>query len=164
VLFAFGLLFIVAAGLNIWVRSDFGREDPSDAAFWNSAMIFIAAVPAWMLLNLYFEARRGQSLGKYVLGLQVVGQDGRPAAMPRHLLRWLALHPLLFHPLSAGFFGLFTLASISFSSSDALYFFGLAATLLCFLAPLAGFAFALGDPQRRGLHDWIAGTKVVRLE
>ena len=35
-----------------------------------------------------------------------------------------------------------------------------AVTLLC---SLAGAAFALGDPQRRGLHDWIAGLRVGSL-
>jgi hypothetical protein len=35
--------------------------------------------------------------------------------------------------------------------------------LLCLLAPAAGLFFALGDAQRRGLHDWIAAMKAVRI-
>ena len=164
VLSAFFLVFVAISALNIYIASDSGRTDPSDAEIWNSVVLALIAVPAWLVTGLFFDWKRGQSLGKYMLGLRVVRSDGRPAGFSRHLAHWLALHPLLFHPVVAGFWALFTWASVSFTENTAVYLCGLAATLLCFLAPLVNFAFALGDPQRRGVHDLIAGTKVVRIE
>jgi len=164
VLSAFFLVFIAISAVNIYVSSDSGNSDPSDGETWNSVLIALLAVPAWFVVGVLFDLKRGQSLGKYMVGLRVVRSDGRPAGFSRHLTHWLALHPLLFHPVIAGFWALFTWASISFTESTAIYLAGLAATLLCFLAPIVNFVFALGDPLRRGVHDLIAGTKVVRIE
>jgi hypothetical protein len=36
--------------------------------------------------------------------------------------------------------------------------------LLCFLAPLAGLAFMLSDPERRAIHDRLSGLRVQRLQ
>jgi uncharacterized RDD family membrane protein YckC len=163
VLAGLALLFFAAAGLNIYLRSDAGRESVSDAAITDSFVILMATVPAWFALNFGLAVRRGQSLGKYVIGLQAVRVDGRPAGPLRHLVHWLALHPLLFHPLIGMFFGAFAIYSVSFAESLLLLYGGLTIALLCLLAPAAGLFFALGDAQRRGLHDWIAAMKAVRI-
>lgn len=164
VLSAFFLVFVAISAVNIYVASDSGKNDPSDGEIWNSVIIALIAVPTWVAFGLLFDLKRGQSFGKYMTGLKVVGANGRPAGFSKHLVHWLALHPLLFHPVIAAFFALFTWASISFTENTVIYLAGLAATLLCFLAPIVNFVFALGDPQRRGVHDLIAGTKVVRVE
>lgn len=156
------LLFFAAAGVNVYVRSDGGRETLSDAAITDSFLILMATIPVWLLLSLALDIRGGQSVGKYVIGLQAVGIDGRPAGPARHLLHWLALHPLLFHPFIGVFFASFAIYSVSFAESSVLLFSGLAMTLLCILAPVASLFFALGDSQRRGIHDWLAAMKVVR--
>jgi uncharacterized RDD family membrane protein YckC len=158
------LLFFAASGLNVYVRSDGGRESLTDAAITDSFIILMTTIPVWVVLNLILAVRRGQSLGKYVVGLQAVRLDGRPAGLARHLVHWIALHPLLFHPLIGLFFAGFAAYSVSFAESSLLLFGGMALTLLCFLGPAAVFVFALGDGQRRGLHDWIAAMKVVRIE
>ena len=164
VLVGFTSLFVAAAGVNVYLRSESGRENPSDAAIWDSVAILMATVPAWLLLNLLLDLRRGQSIGQYMLGLRVARGDGGEPGTARHLLHWLALHPLLFHPLLAGFWLLFAYVSISLSGSELLFVGSVTVALLCLLAPLACFFFALRDSQRRGLHDWIAGTKVVSIE
>jgi uncharacterized RDD family membrane protein YckC len=163
ILFAFTMLFALAAFLNIFLRSDSGRENPSDAEIWASVLILMLTVPCWFLLNVVLSAKRGQSLGQYVIGLQVVREEGRDAGFLRLLAYLLALHPLLFHPLLAGFWLLFAYVSISLSESTIVFLAALAMALLCLLGPLANLLVALSDPQRRGLHDRIAGTKVVRV-
>jgi uncharacterized RDD family membrane protein YckC len=164
VLFGFGWLFIGAALINLFVGSNSGLEDPSDAAIRNFVLILLAMVPSWLAFNLLLAKQRQQSVGQYILGLRVVSDDGAPLTLRRVLLRLLALHPLIFHPLLAAFWFFFGLVSVSLAGSQVLYLACVAVTLLCLAAPLVSFAYALGDPQRRGIHDWVSGTKVVRIE
>jgi len=163
-LLGLALLFFAVAGANIYLRTNGGRSNLTDAEVRDSFIIMMAAIPCWLLLNLWLEVRRGQTAGKYVLGLQAARVDGREAGLSRHLLHWLALHPLLFHPLIGVFLAIFAAYSVSFAESPLLLYGGSAAALLCFLAPIAGFFFALGDSQRRGIHDWLAAMKVVRVD
>ena len=164
VLFGFAAVFFAVGGLNVYLRTDAGRADASDGAIWAFVVIAMATVPSWLFFNLVLDLCRGQSIGQYVLGLRVTRDDGRPAGVGRHCLHWLALHPLLFHPLLAVFWLLLGYVSVSLLESEAVVIASLSLAILCLLAPLAALFFALGDSQRRGLHDWIAGTKVVRIE
>ena len=164
VLFAFTMLFVSAAFLNVFFRSDSGRTNPSDAVLWDSVAILMATVPAWLLFNLLLTLRRGQSVGQYIVGLRLVRERGSSPGLLRILVYWLALHPLLFHPLLAAFWIILGLVSVSLAESQVAFIGSVAVALLCLIAPLAGFLFALGDSERRGIHDWIAGTKLVRIE
>jgi uncharacterized RDD family membrane protein YckC len=164
VLFAFTMVFVSGSFINIFFRSDNGRENPSDAAITDSVIILFATIPLWFLLNLVMGLKRGQSIGQYVVGLRLTRETGGSPGFFRLVLYWLALHPLLYHPLLAGFWFIFAFVSISLSESEVVFIGALALGFLSLVAPLASFVFALGDAQRRGLHDWIAGTKVVRIE
>src|SRR5207249_11422924 len=90
VLFAFTMVFATACFLQIFFRSDSGRENPSDAAIWLGVTILIAAVPCWLALNLVLGLRRGQTVGQYVLGLRVMKEDGGSPGPARLLLYELA--------------------------------------------------------------------------
>ncbi len=68
----------------------------------------------------------GQTPGKMLLGLLVVGRDGSAVGHGRAAWRWIGM--------------------------------GLAALSLGL-----GFLGVLLPRERRGLHDWLAGTRVVRL-
>lgn len=162
-LFGFSSIFWLAAFLNIFLRSDSGKETPSDSAIWNSVLIIMMIAPAWLLVNLFFAMRRAQTGGQYVAGLGIVTEKEAVPGAGRLLLYWLALHPLLYHPLLAGFWGLFTYTTLSLSESNVLFFFGGTLTLLCLLAPLANLFFAVVDPAHRTIHDRLAGMKVVRV-
>jgi hypothetical protein len=48
--------------------------------------------------------------------------------------------------------------------SELVVVVSLAMALLCFVAPVAALIFTIVDPQRRAIHDRLAGLKVVRLE
>jgi len=164
VLFAFALLFATVSFLNIYLGTHSGRDNPSDQTITISVAILMASVPAWLFLNLVLSLKRGQSVGQYVAGLQVVKEDGASPGLLRTLVYWLALHPLLFHPLLAFFWVLLAYVALSLSENTALVIGSLAVGLICFFAPPIAFFTALGDRGRRALHDRIAGVTVVRLE
>src|SRR5262249_25001564 len=58
----------------------------------NRTAVQIAQVVSWLVFLAYFavaESWWGRGLGKYLLGLRVVGADGEPAGLGRTLLRSL---------------------------------------------------------------------------
>jgi uncharacterized RDD family membrane protein YckC len=164
VLFAFGLVFLAVALLIVFFGSDQGRAaTPPESAVWAAIGVGMLVVPAWLALNLLIGLRQAQSVGHYVLGLQIVREDGGPIEPGRHLLRLLGLNPVIFHPLLAGGWALLAaMAGLVAGSAEFLVVF-LALVPVCVLAPLIAFAAAAFDHGRRGLHDRIAGTVVVRL-
>ncbi|HLF08286.1 MAG TPA: RDD family protein [Dehalococcoidia bacterium] len=161
VLFGFTMLFAALAGLNMFLRSNNGEEAITDADQWTSIAIFLGAMPAWLLAMVWLGLKRGQTPGQYVTGLRVVSEDGSAPSLQRLAAYWLALHPLFFHPMFGAGWVLLAWAALL---SEAAFVVSLALALLCFVAPLAGLIFALVDPQRRAIHDRLAGLKVVRLE
>jgi len=164
VLFGFTMVFVTVAFLNIFLRSDSGNSDPTDAIVWQSAVLLMLNVPAWFLFNIVFARRRGQSVGQFVIGLRPAKRNGDTPGLVRFVVYWLALHPLLFHPLLAGFWFLFAYVVLALAESGPAVLALVAIGLISIVAPFASLLFALGDPQRRGIHDLIAGTRVVRIE
>lgn len=160
VLFAFTTLFAALASLVILASSDFGAENPSDSAFSIFGIVLLATMPAWLLVNVLLLRRRGQTIGQYVMGLKVAMEDGSPPSARNLVVYWLALHPLFFHPMLAGFWLLLAFYALT---SDVMFIVSLALALLSLVAPLAALIFALVDPQHRALHDRLAGAKVVHL-
>jgi uncharacterized RDD family membrane protein YckC len=160
VLFAFSMLFMALAGLNIFLRSDQGDSGISNADQWTTVAILAMAMPVWLLLNVAIMARKSCTVGQYIVGLQVQREDGGRPGSGRLLAYWLALHPLFFHPFFAGIWVL--IAGLSLLS-DIAFIACLAMALLCIAAPFAALVFAAVDPQRRTIHDHLAGIKVVRL-
>jgi uncharacterized RDD family membrane protein YckC len=163
-LFAFTMLFATASFLNIYLRSDSGRDNASDGTIWLSVYMLLLTVPAWFLFNVALTSRRGQTVGQYVMGLRLVAADKAPLTPKRLATYWLALHPLLFHPMLAGFWLLFAWVAISISENDLLLVLGLALAFMCVLAPLASLVFAALDRQHRGVHDRLAGVRVNRVD
>ena len=163
-LFAFTMLFATASFLNIFLRSDSGRDNASDGTIWLSVYMLLLTVPAWFLFNLALTSRRRHTVGQYVMGLRLASADDAPLTAKRLATYWLALHPLLFHPILAGFWLLFAWVAISISENDLALILGLALAVLCVLAPLASLAFALFDRQHRGVHDRLAGVRVNNVD
>jgi uncharacterized RDD family membrane protein YckC len=160
VLFAFTAVFFAIAGSIIMVSSDFGEGTASDEAFTGLIVVLMATMPCWLLLNVFLLRRRGQTVGQYVIGLRVVAEDGSKPETQRLISYWLALHPLVFHPLLGGLWLLFAFQSLSLQS-DLLLIVSLALALLSAVAPVAALIFAVIDPEHRALHDRLAGTRVV---
>jgi uncharacterized RDD family membrane protein YckC len=122
---------------------------------------------AWMVaVVLYFalsEARWGCTLGKYLLGLRVIGVEGAPIDLRRAIVRAFGL---------PGGFGLWIIASYLQHAVQ-----GLAATfptssggLLVFAVLPLGYSCEFiclttmrGRNGYRGLHELVSRTRVVRL-
>jgi uncharacterized RDD family membrane protein YckC len=113
--------------------------------------IFLLAVVAYLILNGYTLWRRGQTLGKWVMGIAIVpasghiaeggmngGDEGKSAYVPAPLWKLICIRALFF-PL------LFLVVAPPIT-----------------LLPVLDQAFIFGK-RRRCLHDVVAGTIVVRV-
>src|SRR5438477_121981 len=91
-LFAFTMLFATASFLNIYLRSDSGRDNASDGTIWLSVYMLLLTVPAWFLFNLALTSRRGHTVGQYVMGLRLGSAGGTPLPGQRLAAYWLPMH------------------------------------------------------------------------
>jgi uncharacterized RDD family membrane protein YckC len=164
VLFCFSMFFAVAAGMVLFLDSDQGRDQITDAEAWAFTAISAATIVAWLLAGVAMHLKLGQTVGQYVTGMRVQNEDGTAPQAGRLLMYWLALHPLLYHPLFCGIWFLVAYVGISLAESDLLFILGTAMGLLSLVAPLAGLVYMLSDPQRRTIHDRLAGVRVQRLQ
>ena len=162
VLLGFILAFFAIAGLVLLVSSDLGAEDPPDLAYYAFMGIFIGGtVIAWSAFNLALALWHGQSAGQYIAGLRVVSEDTGRVTARRRLLRWFALHPLLFHPLMISIWAPFAAIAVSLTLSQLVLALTLGLVALCIVSPVAAVVAAVVDGERRALHDRVAGTMVV---
>ena len=162
-LFGFSMAFSAAAFLVIFIGSDTGRSNITDGQEWAFVGFLLATFPAWLAFNLVLMSARGFTVGQYVLGLRATTEAGERAQPGRVALYWLAMHPLLFHPLMALPWGLFATLGVTIAGSEFLFVFAVAMAFLCLVLPFVGLIFMAVDPERRGLHDRLAGMKIVQL-
>jgi len=161
VLLSFSLLFLAVAGLQLLIASDFGDNDPPDSSFYAILAIALAVIPLWLAFNVVLCHWRGQTVGKYVADIKVVGEDGRPLGLGRCVLRLLLLHPLLFHPFLALLWLLTAAVATSVTLSSAVLVVTLALVFLSLVAPFLAIGAVLLDGKRRALHDRVVGSTVV---
>ena len=161
VLLSFVLVFLAVAGLQLLIASDFGKEDPPDSSFYAILAISMAVIPLWLAFNVVLCHWRGQTVGKYVAAIKVVRDDGRPLDLRTSLVRFLLLHPLLFHPFLALLWLLTAAVATSVTVSVAVLVVTLALVFLSLAGPFLATGSILLDGRRRALHDRVAGTTVV---
>jgi uncharacterized RDD family membrane protein YckC len=95
-----------------------------------------------------FHSMDGKTIGKWLLGLKVVGKEQGTITFRRALLRWVAT--VAFTPLALG-------SARSLAAGD-----GLGVATFGF-APLAlSFLWVLWSREKRAWHDYLAGTWVIR--
>jgi uncharacterized RDD family membrane protein YckC len=165
ILFAFILVFFVLGGLQLLIADNRTDGDPPDPAYYAFIAIFLGGpLISWTAFNLLLMAWRGQTAGKYVLGIKTVSAEDAPLTFRRVLLRWFGLHPLLFHPLLLPLWTVASLLVVSFTLEQAVLVVAVALALLCVVSPLANLVLLMADPERRALHDRLARTMVVHLE
>lgn len=87
---------------------------------------------AYVAINFYHLHKYGQSFGKMVMGIKIVGLDDRKPGVLR-LLLVRQLPAFLLHPVP--------FAGKAYQTLDMLFIFG---------------------PSRRCIHDYLARTKVVK--
>ncbi len=120
-------------------------SDPLSGALGFAGGALAGGLAAWLSYSL-IEAVSGTSPGKRVVRLHVAMADGTKAPLPRCLLRWAAKYAA---PL--------VLAAGVLSGSEAVAIVGRVTGVVT----IAGCALALGV-HARALHDFVAGTVVVR--
>lgn len=95
-----------------------------------------------------FHGMEGKTIGKWLLGLKVVGKEQGTITFRRAFLRWVAT--VGFTPLALG-------SARSLAAGD-----GLGVAIFGF-APLAlSFLWVLWSREKRAWHDYVAGTWVIR--
>jgi uncharacterized RDD family membrane protein YckC len=147
-------LLLALGSLIVLVSSNFERVDPSETAinlFWACVG---AIAPACLLYVFVGFCWKGQTIGKSVMNIMVIRNDGRPLGVIGAVGRVIGLliYPLF---LSAGALGAYALRSDIVMASIPV---GVAVLLV-----IAGLLWAAFDRHRRCLHDRIAGTIVVRV-
>lgn len=162
ILLAFALVFAVIGALQLLLRSNFGEDDPPDSAFHIAFWIVMAIIPFWLAFNVWLNVWRGQSVGKYIVGIRVSRADGHPLTVRDSLWRMLLLNPLLFHPLLM--LPWMLMAAYGMFRTPGIVVFVAAGTLalLSLAAPFIALIAVLFDGERRALHDRIAGTLVIQ--
>jgi uncharacterized RDD family membrane protein YckC len=109
---------------------------------WWMLWVFLLAVASYLILNGYGLWRRGQTLGKKLMGITIVaadgGDDGQHSSTPAPLWKLICLRALFFPLLFMTVIPWFAALPII----DQLFIFG---------------------KSRRCLHDLVSGTVVVRL-
>lgn len=96
----------------------------------------------------------GQSLGKRMVGIQVLDMNGHPLSLPKSFLRYLVIAFVAYITVFTGVVNLVvgsSLATFVNPILGTLWFVGLVGCY--FLLPL--------HPLKRGLHDLVAGSVVV---
>ena len=141
-------LILGAVGLCLgWVWGD----QFAGLGQWGRWIGFVVAGVYFIVL----QARTGQSLGKMALGLKVVRLDGTPIDAKQSAIRYVTL-------------GLPWILNGMFFTGDRLPAFVLVAAGIVLVALVFGGLFGnlylllFNVPARRLLHDWFAGTVVVR--
>ena len=161
VLLSFIFVLLAVAGLQLLLTSDFGEEDPPDSSFNAVLGIVMAVIPLWLAFNVALCRWRGQTVGKYVADIKIVREDGRPLGVGTSLVRFLLLHPLLFHPFLALLWLLTAAVTVSVTVSFAVLMVAAALVHLSLVAPFLAAGSVLLDGRHRALHDRLAGTTVV---
>lgn len=163
ILLAFASVFAAVALFQLLARSDFGDVDPPDSAYYLALAIIMAVIPFWLAFNLWLQASRGQTVGKYIVGIRIARSNGGRLGLVGALLRTLTLNPLLFHPVLAAAWVLLAVFGTMRISNWGVLIVTTTLALLSLIAPFVALAAVASDGQRRALHDRIAGTLVVRM-
>jgi uncharacterized RDD family membrane protein YckC len=161
ILLAFLALFAIVAMFQLLARSNWGDSDAPDSAYYTALGIIAGVVPFWLLFNAWLQAWRGQTVGKYIVGIRIARHDGRRIGPPRSFARLLLLDPVLFHPLLAIPWALLVVYGTMFTSNALVLVATMTVLILSIVAAPVALAAMLSDERRRALHDRIAGTLVI---
>ena len=138
-----GLIVGVAGTIIYWVIVGAAGATGSDAAVIVTLFVgwlaYLAVLAAYTIFTMNRPGERnGQTLGKQVVDIRVVKEDGSPMDPGKIAMREVVIRGLLFGGIS----------TITFGFGGIIY-------LLDVLWPL-------WDDQRRALHDMMAKTRVVK--
>ena len=150
-------LLALAAGLLVaaaWLllRTDFGRTDVGEGDGVAAASLVGATMPAWAAWLALRVRRDGATVGQRRAGLTVV---------PRSQARgWPPQLRFAIHPLALPLWGWLALTAL-LSGVPWLWLLPVLMSAVIALAGVVSFALLLLWPQRRAIHDLVAGTTLV---
>lgn len=109
-----------------------------------SAIGLIFLVPV-LVYHLFFEiVMNGQSIGKKLVSIRVISEDGGRPALHQYLIRWIT------RPFDFFFLSIFT--------------FNPSIIIICFLTGLAALLVVLLTKKNQRLGDLAAGTLVIKMK
>ena len=161
ILLAFLAIFAIVAMFQLLARSSFGDADPPDSAYYAALGIIAGVVPFWLVFNVWLQSWRGQTVGKYIVGIRIARDDGGRPGVIRTFARLLLLDPVLFHPLLAVPWALLVVYGTMLTSNTLVLVGTLTVLLLSVIAAPVALAAILSDGRHRALYDRIVGTLVV---
>lgn len=131
----------------------------------NQLWINVAAQVGTILYFTVAVGLRGASAGKWALGLRIVRADGSQVSVMRSFFRYVALS-VVFLPATLSVFLAPTTRGLASGEADlSKDFTGISAALL-FIGLLIVLVFVIWlavRKDKRGWHDLLAGTRVVRV-
>lgn len=138
-----GIAFLSLVAMPaIWLGSNRSMEEIENLAPDIGLIIVMFFVPFYFT---FFTGYYGQTIGKVIFGLKVVRITGAPVGYARAFLRYL------------GFF-----ISVWLTNLEYPYFEAQLKSIPYIIIGL-GFAIIAVDRHKRGLHDLIAGTCVIKV-
>jgi uncharacterized RDD family membrane protein YckC len=147
---------ISIGGLQLWLATDRGRQDPSNASLYAFMALAVLALPLWLLATLAGWSYAGRSVGKLAMGLRIVDARGRPPGLMRAAAR-LAVFLLENLALVAAPAAI----ALRMLAGDAIPVWVLPLGALLLVAAFVALAPALISRDGQALHDLAAGTVVV---
>ena len=113
-----------------------------------------------VLLGLYFivfnVVTDGQTLGKKLVGLKIVNKDGGSVSVGSYILRFIILYGPLYY--------IILIIGSMLMSVNNFYSLALVVSNIKNYLSVAIFVFILYRSDNRGLHDFVAGTRVIDLK
>jgi len=145
-----------------------------DSWLWSSVSSPVLLVPWFLVSSLSFimysillHGFFGQTLGKRFTGVKVLDLSGSKLTMRQAFMRdcvylvFLAYGMLIDLPSVASGVNPYNPETFRFSDLGIAHFLSMYASVIWFALELISM---LSNPRRRALHDFIAGSVVVRLE
>ena len=139
--------------LLIYIGYKVGLSAHGRAVTWETVsrlfpLVVFGVIGLTTIYFVLFHGMEGKTIGKWLLGLKVVGKEQGTITFRRAFLRWVA---------TVGFALLALASARSLAAGD-----GLGVATFGF-APLAlGFLWVLWSREKRAWHDYLAGTWVIR--
>lgn len=122
-------------------------------------IVFVLVILAYF--GVFQKFNNGQTLGKKIMKIKVVGVNDKDVNLPKYLLRVLPMYYILMGsviPFLLSSILVFIMGASSFSITYSIMVYTFVAI------GLISFVMSYVRKDHRGLHDLLAGTKVVSAE
>ena len=149
-------VLVSIGGLQLYLASDRGMQDPPDGSVYVFLGLALLALPIWMVMTLAGWSTSGRSVGKLATGLRIVDRFGRPLGVVRSVVRF-AVYGVENVPVVAAP----VVAALWLVADDALPVWTVPVTAFLLFGSVVALLPALVSHGGRTLHDIAAGTTVI---